>query len=240
MAIIGEAVRRLLYFGLRRYCVLCGSRLRRFLPFGDPPRREALCPICDSLERHRAAWMYFRRKTDLFDGKPKRLLHFAPELQMARRFRGTRRLGYVGADLNPRDNHLRLDIVDITFPDASFDVIYCSHVLEHVPDDRKAMSELYRVLKPGGWAVLQVPIKGDVTLEDPSITCPSERRRLFGQEDHVRQYGRDYRDRLREAGFAVQVDLFVETLTPTRIRYYGLAPGDDIYLCRRRPMGAAQ
>jgi SAM-dependent methyltransferase len=135
----------------------------------------------------------------------------APERCFVPHLRPILGTGYVTADLqNPAD--FQWDVTAIPQPDASFDVIYCSHVLEHVLADRKAMSEFYRVLKPGGWAVLNVPITDERTFEDPTVTDPAERLRLFGQKDHVRRYGPDYVDRLREAGFHVEVftpaDLF--------------------------------
>ena len=132
------------------------------------------------------------------------MLHIAPELCFEARFRQQIGPGYLTADLmEPAD--VRMDITDIQYPNDSFDIIYCSHVLEHVPDDRKAMREFHRVLKSDGWAVFMVPITIDQTVEDPSITDPQERLRLFGQHDHVRRYGRDFVDRLKEAGFHVNV-----------------------------------
>jgi SAM-dependent methyltransferase len=150
-------------------------------------------------------WLYFARRTDLFDGRPKRVLHVAPERCFENQLRQRFGAGYLTADLlDPRVME-RMDITDIHHPDESFDVIYCSHVLEHVPEDRLAMSELRRVLKRDGWAVLLVPITAERTIEDPTVTDPAERERLFGQHDHVRRCGPDYIDRLREAGFDVVV-----------------------------------
>ena len=130
---------------------------------------------------------------------------------------------------------VHMDITDIRFPDESFDVIYASHVLEHVDDDRRAIRELHRVLRTGGWAVLPVPIHGKETREDPSVTDPEERQRLFGQSDHVRKYGRDgeYERRLRGSGFDVTVEGFVRELGPESVRRYRLDPADDIYVCTK-------
>jgi len=130
----------------------------------------------------------------------------------------------------------KMDITDIQHPNGNFDIIYCSHVLEHVPDDRKAMSEFYRVLRPSGWAVLNVPITADTTYEDPSITDPDERERLFGQHDHVRRYGPDYKDRLEDAGFHVSVYSAEEFLSPSDIERQGMANGaaGEIYYCRKQ------
>ena len=128
---------------------------------------------------------------------------------------------------------LRVDITDLPFDDSRFDAIYCSHVLEHVPDDRKAMSELRRVLRPGGWAILQVPIKGIVTFEDPAVTTPEDRERVFGQSDHVRIYGLDFKDRLEEVGFKVTIVQYANVLSEEEIRLSAIGRGDDIYLCEK-------
>ena len=158
---------------------------------------------CGSVERHRFVWLFFKEHTDLFDGRDKSMLHVAPERCFEGRLRRLLPKGYVTADLaNPRAM-VKMDVTDIPYPDASFDIIYCSHVLEHVVDDRRAMREFYRVLKPGGWAVILVPITMDTTFEDERIVSPVERLKAFGQEDHVRRYGPDFVDRLRDAGFVV-------------------------------------
>lgn len=178
-----------------------------------PVREDVRCPFCGSLERHRLVWRFFEDHTDLFDGRPKRMLHVAPEASFEQRFRRLAGLDYTTADLLDPNVMVQMDLTDIPFSDGTFDVIYCSHVLEHVPDDRQAMRELRRVLAPAGWAVIQVPITAPETIEDPTITDPQERIRLFGQDDHVRRYGPDYSDRLREAGFAVD-EIQVADLAP--------------------------
>lgn len=226
---------RIAVLGLARKCPCCNASLRRFHPFGLVPREEALCPLCGSLERHRLMWLYLTQKTDLFDGRPKTMLHVAPEVQLSRLFQREKSIDYLSADLSNPGAMVQMDITDIQYPEATFDVIYCSHVLEHVPDDRKAMREFHRVLKPGGWAILQVPIKDAVTFEDPGVTSPEDRERVFGQHDHVRRYGPDYRDRLVEAGFSVTVDGFVRELDAHTVRRFGLMKTEDIYVCRKRP-----
>jgi SAM-dependent methyltransferase len=177
-------------------------------------REDAQCSFCRSLERNRFVWLYFSEQTDLFDGRKKTMLHVAPEECFEHRLKHLLRDGYVTADLlNPRAM-VKMDITNIQYPDESFDVIYCSHVLEHVIDDKRAMREFHRVLKSDGWAILLVPISVGVTYEDFSIVTPQDRLRAFGQEDHVRLYGLDYVDRLAEAGFNVKTvkppDLFAE------------------------------
>lgn len=192
------------WFGAGRFCPLCDRWSRRFRTFGLVRRPGAQCPRCGSLERHRLVWEFFKRKTDLFDGATKRMLHVAPEPQIRTKLLNVPELDYLSADLLDDSAMVRMDVTDIQYPDASFDVIYCSHVLEHVPDDRKAMRQFRRILRPGGWAVLVVPITAEQTFEDPSVTDPAERERLFGQNDHVRRYGPDFEERLREADFCVE------------------------------------
>jgi SAM-dependent methyltransferase len=159
-------------------CPLSGTRARRFLPFGGGTvvRPNARCAHCDSLERHRLIWLYLRNETDLFSptGR-KRMLHVAPEPVLRERLIGEPLIDYLSADLEPGGADVQMDITAIDFPADSFDVIYCSHVLEHVPDDALAMRELCRVLRPTGWAILQVPILLARTDEDPSVTDPEER-----------------------------------------------------------------
>jgi SAM-dependent methyltransferase len=232
---VRKTARRAANFGFARYCPWCGGHLRRFVPFGLIPRPEAKCPVCNSLERHRLIYLYLTQRTTLFDRRPKKLLHIAPEPQLAALFKSTASIDYLSADLFSPDAMVKMDITDIQYPDNTFDAIYCSHVLEHVLDDRKAMREFCRVLKPDGWAILMVPITADVTFEDATVTSPEERERLFGQHDHVRRYGPDYKDRLTEAGFNVKVDGFAAELDVAASQRVGLIRGDEVYLCTKRP-----
>jgi SAM-dependent methyltransferase len=179
-------------------------------------------------------WLYLNSKTNLFDGKPKTMLHVAPESCLESRFRQRLRDGYLTADLvNPRAR-IKMDITQIQYPDQSFDVIYCSHVLEHVPDDRQAMREFHRTLKTDGWAVLLVPITAERTFEDHSITSPEDRLKHYGQIDHVRRYGPDYMDRLVEAGFRVAVFRPHDLATPEQVIRMGLTPASgEVYYCTK-------
>lgn len=185
------------------YCPICRSTHAQFRPFGAPPRPNALCPGCTSLERHRALWLYLERHTDFFASTKLRLLHFAPEACLERPLRQRLGKNYVTIDLLDPRADVRDDITNLQFPDGSFNAVCCSHVLEHVPDDRKAMRELHRVLTHEGIAIVLVPIKGAVTEEDLTLTDPAERTRRYGQADHVRYYGLDIIGRLQDAGFAV-------------------------------------
>lgn len=234
LRIIPKPVRRLIHRGTARFCPVCGASVKGFRSFGVPPRKEAQCPVCYSLERHRLIWRYFRERTDLFDGKPKRLLHIAPEPQLGRLLRRLPGVDYVSADLAARKAMVCADVTNLPFRANEFDVIYCSHVLEHVPDDRKAMSEFCRVLRPNGWAILQVPLRGQTTFEDPSITSPEDRLRWFGQEDHVRIYGADYKERLEGAGFQVTIDPFAQSLPESEVQRMAIDRGEDVFFCRPR------
>lgn len=214
-------------------CPVCRFEARRFLSFGDPPRKEALCPSCGSLERHRLIWLFLQRSTELFSRSPERLLHVAPEPCFEASFRALIGVGYLTADLHSSGVMERMSITDIPHPEGSFDAVFCSHVLEHVLDDEGAIREFFRVLRPGGWAILQVPITATETLEDPAVTDPGERKRRFGQEDHVRRYGPDYADRLRKAGFLVDVSQTWDLADPAEIQRMGLKPDEWIFFCRK-------
>ena len=215
------------------HCPVCDRPVEKFLPAGPKQRANARCPECGSVERHRLIWLYLRERTDLFDGRHRRLLHVAPERRLARLFRQAENLSYVSIDLKSHRAMAHMDLTRMAAQSDCFDVIFCSHVLEHIPDDRLAMRELRRVLRPDGFAILQVPIKGEVTLEDPGVTSPEERFRLYGQDSHVRRYGRDYPERLRQAGFRVRLDRFAAELSTARARRFGLDRSEEIHLCQK-------
>jgi SAM-dependent methyltransferase len=212
-----------------------GKSFRKFLPYGYENQREnVLSPSTLSLERHRLLWLYLKNETELFNA-PLKLLHFAPEQAFYKRFRKMKNLEYTTTDLNSPLADVKADICDLPFEDNSFDFILCNHVLEHIPDDTKAMEELYRILKPGGTAILQIPqdLSRENTFEDNSITSRKERAKIFGQYDHVRVYGRDYFDKLRSIGFKVQEVDYTNALTPSEIDSYRLAQGEIIPVCTK-------
>jgi SAM-dependent methyltransferase len=179
------------------------------------------------------AWIYLKAYTNLADGAPKRLLHFAPEPALTSSFQQIPGLDYLSADLASPHAMVKADITNMVWPDASFDIIYCSHVLEHVPEDRPAMREMFRVLKPGGWAMLQVPIAKHGTIEDPSITDPAERERLFWWHDYVRLYGLDIKERLAAADFEVEVVFGRHLLALQHCERMGINPDAPIFHCRK-------
>ena len=188
-----------------------------------------LCPNCLSLERHRLIWLYLKQRSNFFTA-PLKVLHFAPEQPFLKRFKALKNLDYTTADLDSPIADLHLDVTNIDLPDNQYDVVICNHVLEHVNDVNKAFSEIKRILKPCGWAILMVPINPNVdTWEDPSITDPEERKRCFGQYDHVRQFGRDYAQVLEKAGFKVDADrIYFELTNEQRQRMRLARPGEEL------------
>ena len=188
-----------------------------------------MSPSTLSLERHRLLWLFLQNETDFFEA-PLSLLHFAPEQAFYKRFKKLANLDYTTTDLNSPLADVKADICDLPFEEDSFDVILCNHVLEHIPDDEKAMSELFRVMKKGGWGIFQIPqdLNRAETFEDDSITDKKERAKIFGQYDHVRIYGRDYFDKLRRAGFTVKEVPYAQQLGTEKIETYRLAPTEVI------------
>ncbi|MDT0539452.1 class I SAM-dependent methyltransferase [Croceitalea sp. P059] len=212
-----------------------GKGFRKFLPYGyENPREGVLSPSTLSLERHRLLWLYLKNQTNFFTDNLK-VLHFAPEQAFYKRFKNQKNIEYLTTDLNSPLADIKADICDLPFEDASFDVILCNHVLEHIPDDITAMKELYRILKPNGWGIFQIPqdLNRTTTFEDNSITDKKERAKIFGQYDHVRVYGRDYFDKLRNIGFKVDEVDYTATLTNQNIEKYRLAKGELIPFVRK-------
>ena len=235
------AGRKIRYFGLSHYCPVCHSHVRKFVDYGRITiLRNEECPCCSAHRRHRMISLYFDSNKSRLFGKPGlRLLEVAPLKRFSKRFSRDPNIDYLSADFASPLAMVRMDLTNIQYPDNHFDAIYCSHVLEHIPDDRKAMQEMNRVLKVGGWAILQVPIdlNKEHTFEDWSIQEPDDRERAFGQSDHVRFYGRDYKDRLEAAGFKVTIDSFVESLSASTIQRFGLDPTEGIYFCEKLAHG---
>lgn len=214
-------------------CPVCEHSYSKFLPYGRIARPNALCPNCLALERHRLMWLFLREKTDFFTAKM-RVLHIAPEHCFIERFEALPNLDYITADIESPLAKVKMDVHDIPFPDNSFDVVFCNHVLEHVTDDLQACSEFNRVLKPTGWGILQSPVYNlEKTLEDNSITDAAERERIFGQRDHVRKYGKDYAARLRSSGIKIEENPFVKELDPALVSKFALPIDETIFVCRK-------
>lgn len=212
-----------------------GKSFRMFLPYGyGNQRNNVLSPSTLSLERHRLLWLYLKEKTNFFTSKEKlNVLHFAPEQEFYKRFKKQQNLNYTTTDLLSPLADVKADICNLPFKDNSFDVVFCNHVLEHISDDTKAMKELYRVMKPKGWGIFQVPqdLSMAITFSDDTISNPKERAKIFGQYDHVRIYGRDYFDKLRSIGFTVIEENFTENFTSEEIKKYALAKGEILPVC---------
>ncbi len=230
------------------YCPICKDNQAKFKTFGLIPRKNAQCNYCGSLERHRLLYLFLIKNNLLISDESStinyktKLLHFAPQLQFYKIFNSNKSISYFPCDLNPenfksyhgKEIH-KVDITKIPFENKKFDFVICNHVLEHVEDDRKAMEELNRVLRLGGKGIFLVPIDNsrENTYEDFTISTPNEREIAFGQHDHVRIYGKDYIDRLQEAGFKVNVIEFYKAFSQRKRLKYGLHPDENIYFCEK-------
>lgn len=230
--IIRSVVHRAISLGNDRECPFCRWEGYIFSPRRDPrkPSVDAFCPRCRSAERHRLAYMALKDRFKHVDSA----LHFAPEPHIAKWIKQIA-AAYLSCDLEPVAMEVQ-DITKLTYADERFDFIMCSNVLEHVPDDRKALSELYRVLRRDGTCVLAVPIwrMGD-SFEDHSITSPSDRREKFGQADHVRLYGlEDFKRRICEAGFAIEI-ITPRSFDPRVVTRFGLnhLTTGELFLCTK-------
>lgn len=231
---IARWVRSIPYRGSGRVCTICNATAASFLPFGTPQREEAQCWRCHSLERHRFMWHYIANEMTSNTNLGQSFLHIAPEACISQRLRDAIGAGYLTADLFASNVDVQMDITNIQLAENSFDSIYCSHVLEHVEDDHKAMTELFRVLKPGGTALLAVPISRQETYEDPTIVLPEERLKAFGQIDHLRVYGLDFEDRVASAGFQVTRVTPETYLTPLDRETFGITEhAGDIFLAKK-------
>ncbi len=218
------------------HCPICKSNFRKFLPYGRNSRDNALCPSCLALERHRLMWLYLENKTEFFS-KNIKLLHVAPEICFIDRFEAQHNIEYITADIESPLAKVKMDLHAIPFEDNTFDVIFCNHVLEHVADDIQCLKEMHRVMKPGGWGILQIPIfhpLKEKTYEDASITDPKEREKVFGQNDHVRMYGKDYGQRLAKGGFEVVEENYIDSIPADQQALYALPTGEIIFRVEKK------
>ena len=220
------------YCGKAVECPICKSHYKSFMPYGRiNPRPNALCPSCLSLERHRLIWLFLEEETKFFSQKLN-VLHIAPEHCFMKRFEIQHGEGYITGDIESPLAKVKMDIHSIPFEENKFDVVLCNHVLEHVRDDIKAMSEIKRVLKPGGWSIMQVPFFSPVpetTFEDNSITDPREREKAFGQDDHVRKFGRDYAQRIERSGLIAEANAYAASLTDEVCNKFGISKKEIVY-----------
>jgi SAM-dependent methyltransferase len=229
-------VRGLFFMGRRYKCPCCNWSLRGFVDRLDliATNSDGYCPRCNAKARHRRVWLYLKEHSNLLS-EPMRVLDVAPWRSLSLCYQKLNNVHFVGLDLEPCGPHVTLvgNATSMPIAPASFDAVICIHVLEHIQDDRRAIIELFRALRPGGWAVISVPIRLDrATFEDPSITDPEERKIAFGERDHVRYYGADFTDRLESAGFTVRLDLGSDVPIDARVRY-GLRESEHIFHCNK-------
>lgn len=233
-----KLVAPLLYKGDKVECPVCERSFSKFLSYGsDVAHREnVLCPYDLTLERHRLMWLYLKDHSNFFTAEKLNVLHIAPEQCFHSRFKKQKNLNYLTGDLVSPIADMHFDLHQIPLEDNRFDVIFCNHVLEHVEDAHQCMSELYRVMKPGGWGIMQVPqdYTRDTTYEDPTITSPEEREKHFWQKDHVRLFGKDYPDWLRKAGFTVEEFDKDKHYSAEKVKRYRLYEPEMMYIVSKK------
>ena len=257
LSIVVRPILAFLLKGSRFTDPIDGKSFRMFLPYGyGNQRNNVLSPSTLSLERHRLLWLYLQNETDFFQSEldsdspvtqnkriklrkdaetssALKVLHFAPEQEFYKRFKKQTNIEYTTTDLLSPLADVKADICNLPFEDNAYDIIFCNHVLEHIPDDTKAMQELFRVLKPGGMGIFQIPqdLSRASTFSDNTIVDQKERAKIFGQYDHVRVYGRDYFDKLRSIGFKVIEEDYTHKIAPELVQKYCLAKGEIIPVC---------
>lgn len=225
------------YKGNKVECTVCGGTFSKFLSYGSNKahRENVLCPKDLTLERHRLMWFYLQNHSDFFRAKNQEVLHIAPEQCFYDRFKALKNIHYLTGDLVSPLAELHFDLHAIPLEDNRFNVVFCNHVLEHVDDARKCLTEIFRVMKPGGWGILQVPqdFSREETLEDPSICSPEEREKYYWQKDHVRLFGRDYPNWLNNAGFNVEYFRVEDNFSDEQIARYSLQKQEILYVVRK-------
>lgn len=226
------------YKGNKVECPVCKKSFRKFLSYGSnvAHRENVLCPYDLTLERHRLMWLYLQNKSDFFTKPNLKVMHIAPEQCFHKLFKNQKNLDYTTGDLVSPIADLHFDLHQIPLEDNQYEIIFCNHVMEHVTDDLKCMQELYRIMKPGGWGIFQVPIDTNrtSTYEDWSITTPEEREKHFWQYDHVRLYGTNYPHRLAEAGFTVETVDYSKEISPELFERYRLPKGEMLYIVHKK------
>ena len=193
------------YRGNNFYCVCCGKSFRKFLPYGNILRANAVCPYCRSLERTRLLMYYLQNETFIFT-QQKKILHFAPERAISKKIKAFSKAGYISADINPALGDQIVDIQNIPFEKEVFDIVICSHVLGHIPDEAKAINEIFRVLKSGGVAIILtlIDLNNDVTYENKNVRTSEEKLNHYGESDLLRLHGNDFISRLQREGIKVE------------------------------------
>jgi len=228
----------LVYKGNNVDCPVCEKSFKKFLSYGSDVahRDNVLCPYDLTLERHRLMWVYLKDKSNFFKAENLKVMHIAPEQCFYSKFKKQKNLNYTTGDLESPLADIHFDLHKIPLDDNQYDVVFCNHVLEHVEDDHKCMTELQRIMKPGGWGIFQVPIDTTrtETYEDASITSPEEREKHFWQYDHVRLYGLDYPSKLEAAGFEVEVYDYHRDLPKEQYEKYRFHADEMLYIVKKK------
>ncbi|HNR85271.1 MAG TPA: class I SAM-dependent methyltransferase [Taishania sp.] len=222
----------LLYKGNNVECPVCERSYSKFLAYGTMNRDNVLCPGDLTLERHRLMWLYLRDFSNFFTAPHLKVLHIAPEQCFHKKFKQQKNLDYLTADLVSPIADMHFDLHKIPLEDNQFDVVFCNHVMEHVDDPIQCMSELYRVMKPGGWAIMQVPqdIARATTLEDKNITSEADREKYYWQKDHLRLFGMDYPNWLEKVGFHTEIFDKDKNIGKDKMERYRLMEKEIFYI----------
>ena len=227
----------MLYKGNKVACPVCERSFSKFLSYGSnvAHRENVLCPYDLTLERHRLMWLYLKNESVFFTKSNQDVLHIAPEQCFYKLFKNQNNINYLTGDLESPLADLHFDLHNIPLQENKFDVVFCNHVLEHVTDAKKCMSELYRVMKPGGFGIFQVPqdFTREVTYEDPSIVTPEEREKHFWQYDHVRLFGRDYPQWIEKAGFQVKEYRLADSFSEAQIDKFRISMDEILYIATK-------
>ncbi len=224
-----------LFFSKNVECLICGWKGYKFIPINCGNKiiyENYLCPNCDSHPRHRLLYLYLKKK--LNSRKNFELLHFSPQKCLKDYISNFSNINYLSSDFKIGKEMVDENIEKLTFKNNSFDVILCIHILEHINNDKKAISELYRILKPDGFAIIDVPINYNLkkTYENTNIILPEDRAIAFGQSDHIRLYGNDFKFLLRKEKFKVKIVHFYKNFNSKEIIYYGFEK-NPIYYCTK-------
>ena len=232
-----KMVAPLLYKGNKVECPVCERSFSKFLSYGSnvTHRENVLCPYDLTLERHRLMWIYLKEHSTFFSADQLSVLHIAPEQCFHKKFKAQKNLNYLTADLVSPIADMHFDLHSIPLEDNRFDVVFCNHVMEHVDDALQCMRELYRVMRPGAWAIMQVPqdFSRETTYEDPSIVSEEDREKHYWQKDHVRLFGRDYPQWLEKAGFTVEIFNKEEALGADLMERYRISASEVLYIFRK-------
>lgn len=225
------SIRGKIYFGNKVFCNICENNYSKFLNYSN--RKNAMCPGCASLERHRLLYLYLQNEINLSNRKIK-ILHFAPEYPLQKIFKKTYGKNYLSTDIEHPDAMLHADITNMPLDNNSFDLIICNHVLQEIPDDKKAMRELFRILKKGGTAIITIPKnkKAKETFENQGEINNKDRKKLYGYYGAIRIYGDDFIKRLKDSGFKVKTIDYIKVFAEKKISKYGLSE-EKIYLCKK-------